>query len=355
MKTFPLWNEPVFADTPAGVDIEYDSRFLELQNAAEGKPEQQYGDTIIPAEEPDWATVEKLCSQLLAESKDLRVLAYYTQALTAKHGLVGFCAGCEAIKSNIDLYWDFIYPKLEDEDGEYDPFYRINALSTFTTLDGIVKEIFPAKLLVNGLTQQPVTVKEAVSVLQGNDPQNYPGGKDRLMLDIRVSADTGKPELVALIQALSCLKEIQNIFSTKLKDEHSLNFEPIKKPLNLIYKAANYNDGSMLQPHLAEQSNHTVETTVKTAIQEQTASKDTDAWRKLNIKNRTDVDLALEKICVYFETLEPSHPAPLFIRRVQRLMNMDFYDIMKDISPESIANLEVLIGKPEEETGTSSE
>ena len=36
-------------------------------------------------------------------------------------------------------------------------------------------------------------------------------------------------------------------------------------------------------------------------------------------------------------------------------MNMDFYDIMKDISPESIANLEVLIGKSEQETGTSDE
>ncbi len=35
-------------------------------------------------------------------------------------------------------------------------------------------------------------------------------------------------------------------------------------------------------------------------------------------------------------------------------MNMDFYDIMKDISPESISNLEVLIGKPEDE-GTSNE
>lgn len=95
MKTFPLWDEPISADAPAGVNIEYDSRFLELQSAAEGKPEQQYGDTIIPAEEPDWAMVEKLCNQLLAESKDLRVLAYYTQALTAKHGLIGFCAGCE--------------------------------------------------------------------------------------------------------------------------------------------------------------------------------------------------------------------------------------------------------------------
>ena len=82
-------------------------------------------------------------------------------------------------------------PKLEDEDGEFDPFYRINALSSFTTLDGIIKEILASKLLINGLTQQPITVKEAVSILQGNDSQNYPGGKERLMLDIRVNADTG--------------------------------------------------------------------------------------------------------------------------------------------------------------------
>jgi type VI secretion-associated protein, impA family len=34
-------------------------------------------------------------------------------------------------------------------------------------------------------------------------------------------------------------------------------------------------------------------------------------------------------------------------------MNMNFYDIMKDISPESIANLEVLIGKPDEDTANS--
>ncbi|KPN70636.1 type VI secretion system protein TssA [Neisseria sp. 83E34] len=355
MKTFSRWDEPISADAPEGVNIEYDSRFLELQSASEGKPEQQYGDTIIPAEEPDWATVEKLCNQLLAESKDLRVLAYYTQALTAKHGLTGFCAGCEAIKANLDLYWDSLFPKLEDEDGEYDPFYRINALSAFTTLDGIVKEIFPSKLLVNGLTQQPVTVKEAVSVLQGNDTQSYPGGKDRLMLDIRVSADTGKPELVALSQALGHLKEIQTIFSNKLQDEHSLDFGVIEKPLSLINKAVDYNDGSTPQPQQAEQAIDAAETSTAPDTQEQAVFQDADAWRRLNIKNRADVDLALEKICVYFETLEPSHPAPLFIRRVQRLMNMDFYDIMKDISPESIANLEVLIGKPEEEAGTSGE
>lgn len=352
MNTFPRWDEPISIDSPEGVNIEYDSRFLELQSVAEGKPEQQYGDTIIPAEEADWATVEKLCNQLLAESKDLHVLAYYAQALTAKHGLVGFCAGCEAIRANIDLYWESIYPKLEDEDGEFDPFYRINALSSFTTLDGIIKEILSSKLLINGLTQQPITVKEAVSILQGNDPQNYPGGKERLMLDIRVNADTGKPELTALIQALDCLKDIQRIFSSNLQDEHSLDFDVIQKPLTLIHKAINYNDWSAPSVQQTEQPELPSETNSLAITQEQSI-QEADAWRRLNIKNRADVDLALEKICIYFETLEPSHPAPLFIRRVQRQMNMNFYDIMKDISPESIANLEVLIGKPDEDTANS--
>jgi len=175
------------------------------------------------------------------------------------------------------------------------------------------------------------------------------------MLDIRVSADTGKPELIALIQALDHLKDIQNTFSTQLQDEHSLNFEVIQKPLTLIHKAINYNDGSTPQLQQAEQTEQPAETPVLTVAQEQSTLQEADAWRRLNIKNRADVDLALEKICIYFETLEPSHPAPLFIRRVQRQMNMNFYDIMKDISPESIANLEVLIGKQDEETGTSNE
>ncbi|MDO4641359.1 MAG: type VI secretion system protein TssA [Neisseria sp.] len=353
MKTFPHWDEPISADAPAGVNIEYDSRFLELQSAAEGKPEQQYGETIIPAQEPDWAVVDKLCNQLLAESKDLRVLAYYTRALTARHGLPGFLAGCEAIKANIDLYWDSVFPRLEDEDGEYDPFYRINALSIFSTPDGVAKELLPAKLLVNGLTQMPVTVKEAAAVLQGNDQQNYPGGKDRLMLDIRVGADTGKPELQAVKQVLACLKSIQGFFSEKLNDEYPLDFEAVLKPLSLIDQAAGYEaTGNTVQEQENTEQTQPAEVKLSDSILAQEANS--EAWRRLNIKNRADVDLVLEKICVYFENFEPSHPAPLFIRRVQRLMNMDFYDIMKDISPESVGNLEVLIGRPEE-SGTSDE
>ena len=38
-------------DAPCGEDLEYDPAFGELERSAEGKPEQQFGDTIVEAED----------------------------------------------------------------------------------------------------------------------------------------------------------------------------------------------------------------------------------------------------------------------------------------------------------------
>ena len=39
-----------------------------------GKPEQQYGDTIVAAEGPDWKEVQAQSLVLLERSRDLRIL-----------------------------------------------------------------------------------------------------------------------------------------------------------------------------------------------------------------------------------------------------------------------------------------
>lgn len=346
MKTFSLWDSPISDDAPCGVDIEYDGRFLELQTAAEGKAEQQYGETVIPAEAPDWTLMEKLCHQLLAESKDLRVLAFYTQALTAKYGLEGLAAGCAAILANVRQYWDSLYPALNDEEGEYDPYYRVNAFSLFTVLDGIAQNVLSAKLLINGLTQQIISVREAVQLLQGQDNLDYPGGRERLLLDIRVSADSEKAESVALRQTVASLLSIQEIVSQHLGDEAALDFSCVLQPLSLIDDAMSLSGSLKTEGGNGGQSVAALMDTQQDNLTTPTLSHFVpDAWRQMNLNNRHDVDLVLEKICVYFENYEPSHPAPLLIRRVQRFMNMNFYDIMRDIHPDSIAHLEVLMGK----------
>jgi hypothetical protein len=49
----------VAADMPCGEDLEYDPLFAEMEKLAQETPERQYGDTIIPAEPPDWRGVKK--------------------------------------------------------------------------------------------------------------------------------------------------------------------------------------------------------------------------------------------------------------------------------------------------------
>jgi type VI secretion system protein ImpA len=81
---------PVSAESPCGPDLEYDPAFLDLDQAARGKPEQQFGDTVIPAEEPDWGAVRAGAIALLGRTKDLRVAVMLLRSLVRTANFKGF-------------------------------------------------------------------------------------------------------------------------------------------------------------------------------------------------------------------------------------------------------------------------
>ena len=81
---------PISPDKPCGENLEYDADFQIMNQASQGKAEQQFGDTIIPAEPADWNTVEKFATSLLTRTKDLRVLLALTHAWTRRRGLAGY-------------------------------------------------------------------------------------------------------------------------------------------------------------------------------------------------------------------------------------------------------------------------
>ena len=62
------------------------------------------------------------------------------------------------------------------------------------------------------------------------------------------------------------------------------------------------------------------------------------------IASREDVIRTLDLICRYIETNEPSNPAPLLLRRAQKLMSMNFVEIIKELTPDSISQIESLAG-----------
>ena len=67
------WTEPLADGSVAGPNLELAPEFGALERAAQGKPEQQYGDTIIAAADPDWKEVEEQALALLDRTRDLRV------------------------------------------------------------------------------------------------------------------------------------------------------------------------------------------------------------------------------------------------------------------------------------------
>lgn len=328
--------KPINPDQVAGKNIEYDEDYQKLLTLVQEKPEQQFGELIIDAKGPEWEGIYNLSSEiLLHKSKDLNVMSYFTQSGIERYGLSGLAKGLEIIYKNLAQYWENIYPLLNDEDGDFDPDYRINSLSLFFSQEGILKSVRDAFLIKNGLSQAHFSVRDIESILD-NSIDKYPGGVERLNIDLQIGSESNLIELNAIQASLASIEKIKKIFEQNL-DSCTLKFDTLEQLLTKIIK--NIKQDIQLN------------TTESTEIPKQTAVQITQPlnWSNYSINSRQDVELLLEKIFIYFEKNEPSHPAPLFIRRIQKLMSLNFYEIMKDISPEALDRLDILVGQQDNE------
>jgi type VI secretion system protein ImpA len=62
------------------------------------------------------------------------------------------------------------------------------------------------------------------------------------------------------------------------------------------------------------------------------------------INSREDAARLLEQVCEWFDRHEPSHPAPLLVRRARRLMSKSFLEIVRDLAPDGLSQVERLAG-----------
>jgi len=119
---------PLAGDAPCGADLEYDPAFLLLQESAAGKPEQQYGDTLIPPQDPDWPAVHAQALQLAARTRDLRVAVWLARSGARIEGLAGAVRGLQLVQGLVERHWEHVHPLLDASDHN-DPTARMNALS----------------------------------------------------------------------------------------------------------------------------------------------------------------------------------------------------------------------------------
>ena len=156
----PLLLTAVSATSPCGEDMEYDAQFLQLERDAKGQPERSMGDSILPAEPPEWRSIQQQSLDLLARSKDLRITHFLLQSALALQGVAGLAEALTLIDALLRDYWADLHPRL-DADDDNDPTVRINALTGLTCDTNI--RLLRESILTRSRTFGPVSLRAALN------------------------------------------------------------------------------------------------------------------------------------------------------------------------------------------------
>jgi type VI secretion system protein ImpA len=326
---------PISEDAPSGPDLEYDPASVALEEAARTQPEQQFGDTIVAAGEPDWAKVRDLAVGLLERSKDLRAALYLVQALTQGNGLPGLAQGLTLVRELLEAYWDSLHPQL-DPDEDLDPTARVNILTSLCDPDLVLLAVRNAPIVrVPGLGG--ISLRD-LQIARGQIPPP-PEDKDVLKLDSIEAAmrslDVTVPrEMMASVQgAVEDTAAIEQLLVEKVGVTKAVSLDPLRATLDEIRAFLNEQLVARGEPSDASSGARTDE-----AGGGGDARGEGGAQRiSGNITCPQDVIDALDKVISYYQAKEPSSPVPLLLMRAKRLVSLGFIDILRDLAPDALA------------------
>ncbi|HEV8028466.1 MAG TPA: type VI secretion system protein TssA [Stellaceae bacterium] len=333
--------EDISPDAPCGGNLEYDSDFVLLEQSARGKPEQQFGNTIIPAEEPDWAAVRRIALDLSKRTRDLRVMDYLARASIRTHGYAGLNDVLTLLRRALERYWEPIHPQL-DPDDDNDPTARVNIIGSLCDAQTMLAGIRMAPLvqsralgrfglrdisIASGETQPPAAM-DAPPTMQAIEGAFL----DSAIEELQATAD-------AVRSALEQTRAIEGVVTEKVGTGNAASLDPLSAVLKDASRA--------IETRLAARGVGTVATATEVVAVNGHATNGSAASFAVagQLQSRDEVMRLLDKICEYYARYEPSSPVPLLLQRAKKLVPMDFMEIMKDLIPDAVATAEMYRGR----------
>jgi type VI secretion system protein ImpA len=326
---------PVSPDDACGADLEYgDPAFTAFDQATQGKPEQQIGSTIIPAEEPDWKAIARQALALLGRTKDLRVAVHLTKALLHTDGLKGLADGMTLLRRFVEMYWEGLHPRLDPAD-DNDPTMRINILASLGA-----PEVLSA---VRGI---PLITSRTVGQFSCRDLENAASadGANGAGTSMATIEAAGMDCDLALLQertgaALTAgaeLKQLESLLSQLIGGAVAPAFGGMAA---LLQKISGFMQSTMARRVPSDGAGQEVGGAVGPEAAPASGSPSGE------IRTRGDVVRALERISAYYAKHEPSSPIPLLVERCKRLVTMGFLDIIRELAPDGLRQIETLSGE----------
>jgi type VI secretion system protein ImpA len=352
--------EGITPDAPCGDDLAYDPAFMELERVSQGAPQDRIVGPDGPAEGPDWRIVQKQAVALLGRSKDLRVAVLLAKALLHTGGLSGFRQGTRLVRELLTRYWDTLHPQMLEEDG-FSPIMRGNALHDLCERVTVLNPLRMAPLVdlpalgrfsyrdigmatgefpvTNGAPAPDMAKIEAafdncpLEPLEATAAAVAGALEDLTAVEGYMAEQVGAAQTVSLEALTGLLRPMLRILSDRMArrsaaaggGDNGMNSD----------SATGAEPGPMSSVHSAHGVSHAA------------GASQGRPFVAGEINSRSEVIRALDAVCGYYERHEPSSPVPILLRRAQRLVPMNFVDIMRDLAPSAMSDIDKIRG-PEE-------
>jgi type VI secretion system protein ImpA len=337
------------ADAPAGPNLEFDGQFGELERAAQGKPEQQYGGTVIPAEEPNWKEVAAQAADLLDRTHDLRVLVHLAIARLQLSGLTDFVAVLGLTRHQLESRWEHVHPQLDPED-DNDPTLRANALLQLAEPVRVLRPLRDMPLAVSR-RDGPVSWR-MIGIANGTIEAESEQEKKTDTVIRAAFIDTGVETLTARRETLAAGVRDATAISAAFDNNSGYGTGPdLSNLIKLLQEMGHYieqymptaDGGDEDATPYDEQPVDLAEGDAATDAPARPRAGGVSVASLTSVNNRADALRLLDLVCRYYEQNEPSSPLPLLIGRARKLADKSFLEILQDLAPDGVMQAQAVV------------
>ena len=339
-------SRPISEAEPAGPDLEY-ADVAELDRFSAGTPGTIDPSTqeLVGAEEPNWRKVAEQATELLGKTKDLRVAAWLTRAELATRGLPGMSDGLKLIATLVENFWETVYPPLDRDEGD-DPIERLNVLANLSPDPGSSS----SETMVRALRATVICESREVGRFTVRDLDYVLG---------RMSPPAGQTAPAAGLLA-AAWKTGDPVANQEKRDGIAIGIAAIQSIVKLFNDHSGQRPGfDLLQQTLKRVGEFYAEQDAEAAAEAGDAAGDGGEGsdevggasggagktpRSGGLASRADAVRILQQVATFLRKSEPSSPAPMFVDRAVKLLQMDFNAIVKELMPDSKDRIEMLGG-----------
>jgi type VI secretion system protein ImpA len=343
------WLEPL-GEPACGDDLEWDNDFLEMTQAAAGKPGTQFSDDkdAVP---PDWRAVQRFAEGLFERTRDVRVAIYWARSQLNLDGASTLPESLRLIHGLLDRYWDDVHPRPDDGDA----YARVNALNDMGSVGGLYGDLRQGLVFssrsIGELRGREVEI--ALGLLDPRDGEStYSSAQIEQMLGAAADED---PALRAFPQrAVDYLEKLSGLMTERVGYAAAPDLESLTKLISALARLMPAAEA------VGEESSYSGDGSdfQSAAGDDAPAAAPRRAGRGAGlggaVETREDALRAIDMVCAYLERTEPTNPAQFFLRRARKLVDKNFIELVRELAPESLDQVARIMGISAEELGGSS-